>query len=719
MTEHNNENVTILPRGGYLVDTPLGYIQFGSPPETIKDTMRMQGGVPQIFVLTDELFNWMKGISIAEIEFPIYYNFFLKKRRTTIICREDQFEQMKKVLQEAIFGPKEFNITGDYDPAVIGDGVPEIRNEMDFFRRNLKFSDLLSFGFFKNNKFTYQGITIEITESGSFRVSGSDGMIAMVPARVEYKPKYLIGKRLPEPYRPPLFGVTCLGPSHGFDPEENTSGFIVWLNHSGIMVDPPVNSTEWLVSSNVNPKLTDSIILTHCHADHDAGTFQKILEEQKVTVYTTETVMMSFLRKYSGLSNMPISYLMRLFNFHPVKIGKPTFIHGGRFDMFYTLHSIPTIGFKMNFQDQTFVYSSDHNNDPEVHEELLNGGHITRRRYDELRNFPWDSKVIYHESGIAPLHTPITYLNSLPKKTKKRIVVYHIAKKDFPAKTALTLAKFGMENTLYFKTSHPRFETAYQIMGVLKNLDFFEALPLSKAQEFLDIVEEEHYRKGEKIISKGTQGDKFYIIYSGNVSVDSGGLEEKKIYGAFDYFGEVALVTEQTRAADVIAETDLVVYTITRDKFLNFIVGTEFEKTLTRLARIRNSETWNLLSTSAFFRHCTSSQKTWLESMFVPVDLQGKGEIIREGGVAEYVYIIRSGEVEVSRGGGRVALLKRGDLVGSVQLLQMNRPEDYTFSHWDTVSLFGIKSGDMKRFIGNNPGLLMKLVYDFSAPAPA
>ena len=60
----------------------------------------------------------MKGISIAEIEFPIYYNFFLKKRRTTIICREDQFEQMKKVLQEAVFGPKEFDIAGDYDPSI-------------------------------------------------------------------------------------------------------------------------------------------------------------------------------------------------------------------------------------------------------------------------------------------------------------------------------------------------------------------------------------------------------------------------------------------------------------------------------------------------------------------------------------------------------------------------------------------------------------------------
>ena len=250
-------------------------------------------------------------------------------------------------------------------------------------------------------------------------------------------------------------------------------------------------------------------------------------------------------------------------------------------------------------------------------------------------------------------------------------------------------------------------------MGILKNLDFFEALPISKAQEFLDIVEEERYKKGDVVIKKGTAGDKFYIIYSGNVSVDSGGLEEKKIYGSYDYFGEVAIVTEQTRAADVVAETDLIVYTISRNKFQNFIVGTEFEKTLTRLARIRNSETWNLLSTSELFRYCTSSQKTWLESIFIPMEVKEPGAIIQEGGEMPYIYIIRSGEVEVEKNGKRVAMLKRGDFIGSVQKLHLNEPADYTFSNKGPVSLYGMKSADIKRFIDNNPGLLMKLVYDF------
>jgi CRP-like cAMP-binding protein len=691
------ENVMVLSRGGYLVDTPDGYIQFGSPPETIKETMLMPKNVPEIFVLTSELFNWDKGISTAEIEFPIYYNFFIRSKKTTIICTDIQFESIKDVLQESLFGPREIDLASDFERQ--NENIPAIQNEMNYFRRGLKLSDLISIGIFKNNRFTIKGSTIVIQNDGTFGVFRGDERIATVPPKVEYTAQYKIGERLAEPYRPPLFGVTCLGPSHGFDPYQNTSGFIIWLNHSGIMVDPPVNSTEWLNDSNVNPKLIDSIILTHCHADHDAGTFQKILEEHKVTIYTTETVMMSFLRKYSALSNMPANSLLKLFSFHPVKIGKPVFIHDGQFDFFYTLHSIPTTGFKMAFQDQTFVYSSDHNNDPELHKKLLESGVISKTRFEELKNFPWNSKVIYHESGVPPLHTPIMFLDSLPEKIKKRTVIYHIAEKDFPPKTSLTMAKFGMENTIYFNTKPPRFETAYQILGILKNLDFCEDLPIHKAREFISIVEEEKHKKDDIIIKKGAPGDKFYIILSGNIIVDSGGLEEKKIYGSYDYFGEVALIKGEPRAADVVAATDIVAYTIQRDKFLNFIVGTEFEKTLKRLANIRNSETWNLLSSSPFFGKCTSSQKTWLESIFILKDFEKPGILIHENRPIDYIYIIRSGEISVSIDGRISTNLVRGDYAGSIQDIQKNEQSRFTFSHVGPVSLYAMEAENLGVFL--------------------
>ncbi len=89
---------------------------------------------------------------------------------------------------------------------------------------------------------------------------------------------------------------------------------------------------------------------------------------------------------------------------------------------------------------------------------------IDATRFSQLQAFPWDSKAVYHESGIPPLHTPIQWLNSLPKQIQKKTVVYHIARKDFPKDTALTLATFGIENTLYFKTRTPSYERTYEVV---------------------------------------------------------------------------------------------------------------------------------------------------------------------------------------------------------------------------------------------------------------
>ncbi len=711
------KNCMELPRGGYLVKTPAGYVQFGSPPETIKDTMIAVSAVPEIFVLPEKLFNWEKGISIAEVEFPLYYNYFIRGKRTVIICRENQFKNIKAVIEESVFGPEFFDISTDYNNHGVS-FVPDIKSEMNFFRKGNKLSNMLRFGIFKDGHFKYKGIKISIADSGDYQVFFNDELLANVPGEIDCKITYKIGQRLKEPFTPPLFGVTCLGPSHGFDPQENTSGFIIWLNHQGIMVDPPVNSTEWLEASNVSAKFIDSIILTHCHADHDAGTFQKILEEGKITVYTTETVMNSFLRKYSLLSGVAIDYLKKLFYFHPVKIGSPVYINGARFDMFYTLHSIPTIGFKMEFQNKTFVYSSDHNNSPQLHEELFSSGVISRERYEELRNFPWHADVIYHESGVPPLHTPISYLNSLPEELQERIVIYHIAKKDFPEKTNLTLAKFGMENTLYFDTLSPKYEEPYQILSVFSRIDFLEDLPVRKAQEFLDIVEVKKFSKSQKIISKGTYGDEFHIIYSGNIMVDSEGLKSDKIYGPYDYFGEVAIVTDSMRAADVYAATDVVLFSIKRDKFLNFIANTEFEKILKKLAVIRSPETWNLFLSNPSFRSCTSGQKTWLESIFRDHGKIDCGTIIEQGSPIQSIYIIRSGEVDLQEDGKVIHTLTKGCFVGEIEKLYEDNISSFSYTVKNPTELFEIKADDMKYFLDKNPGLIMKLKYNFMRQRP-
>ncbi|PKL41292.1 MAG: cAMP/cGMP-dependent 3',5'-cyclic-AMP/GMP phosphodiesterase [Spirochaetae bacterium HGW-Spirochaetae-1] len=702
--------VTFLPRGGYLVDTPAGYIQFGSPPETIKDTMLLPGGTPLIYVLPTDFFNWIKGISVAELEFPIYYNFFIRKEKTRIVCYEEQAKRLTRVLQESLFGPETLDI---HDEFVHGyDGIPDIKSEMNYFR-TMTLDDVVEFRFFHDDACTIGSITIKLDENGHFLVYQETMLMAHIPGRIEYKAKYQIGKRLQEPYHPPLFGITCLGPSSGFDPYENTSGFIAWLNHQGIMIDPPVNSTEWLLDSNVNPKFIDSIILTHCHADHDAGTFQKILEEGKITIYSTETIIMSFLRKYAALTNVTTDYLMKLFYFKPVTIGKPLFINNGRFDFFYTLHSIPTIGFTLKFQDKALTYSSDHNGDPSLHKKMLETGALSQARFDEFSNFPWESDVVFHESGVPPLHTPIAYLNSLPKNIQKKTVVYHIPQKSFPENTALTLARFGIEHTIYFDVKALEFEKAGQLLSMLRHIDFADNLDISKAQEFLNIGSYRNFSKGESIIKKGTPGDTFYIICSGNASIKSEDGQYTKLMGPYDYFGEAALLKDEKRTADVKAVTDVTAYAIEKDSFLSFIEGTDYLEVLNRLVDIRDNDAWETLSESNFIRYCTSTQRTFLESLLTAVTLEGPGNLIDEGAALDTIYIIRSGHVVMKEKEAIITVLGKGDIVGSVLDLYSGEPSQYSFTYRDNLSLYTVSSDDFHKFLDKNPGLIMKLKYDF------
>lgn len=80
-------------------------------------------------------------------------------------------------------------------------------------------------------------------------------------------------------FTPPDFGISILGSSHGFDPSGSTTGVLVWIYGKGIMVDPPPFSMQYLKKVGIQSNLIRAVIITHCHADHDAGTFHKILEE--------------------------------------------------------------------------------------------------------------------------------------------------------------------------------------------------------------------------------------------------------------------------------------------------------------------------------------------------------------------------------------------------------------------------------------------------------
>ena len=92
-----------------------------------------------------------------------------------------------------------------------------------------------------------------------------------------------------------------------------------------------------------------------------------------------------------------------------------------------------------------------------------------------------------------------------------------------------------------------------------------------------DAVKEEKFRQGDYIIRQGQSGDKFYFINSGTAIAtknNADSKEETKVmdYESGAYFGERALLTNDVRAANIVATaSEVVCLTLERDTFVRIL----------------------------------------------------------------------------------------------------------------------------------------------------
>ena len=251
----------------------------------------------------------------------------------------------------------------------------------------------------------------------------------------------------PPTFHPPSFGVTVLGNSHGFDKSGSVSGYVLWINGRGVMIDPPPYSSATLEREGIRPRTIVGIILTHCHADHDAGAFQKVLTGSPVVVITTPTIYKSFIRKYAALSALSPALLRHSHRFKPAIIGEPLRFQGATFQFTYTLHTIPCVGFRVEWRGRSMVFTGDHFNSPPDMEKLEQSGVLSKARADDLRNLPLqDCDLLLHEAGAPPIHTPLDVLLKLPEKVKKRLFVVHTS--ALPPDCELKAAPTGTQGTI-------------------------------------------------------------------------------------------------------------------------------------------------------------------------------------------------------------------------------------------------------------------------------
>jgi CRP-like cAMP-binding protein len=114
------------------------------------------------------------------------------------------------------------------------------------------------------------------------------------------------------------------------------------------------------------------------------------------------------------------------------------------------------------------------------------------------------------------------------------------------------------------------------IIDILKNLNLFSGLNEQALEVLSRLFNEKNYRKGDVIFLEGSSGNSMMIIVSGDVriSLQSGINNEEEtlmVLKKGDQFGEMALLENLPRSADVIAHTDVMILEISRENFLQFI----------------------------------------------------------------------------------------------------------------------------------------------------
>lgn len=704
--------------------TSRAALQIGVPPETIKDSMALGLSIPEYFLVPPNLFDRRRGYALAEIEFPAYYSYFILRRKAHFIVEDvETRERLRTVFRESLFGA---GIAAQKDEFAENYPIelrPDFMTETNHFRRGPggqchDVDDLVDFSVILPSGVVDLPSGLRIEKRDDRYVVSEDGAeITSLPAHVEVPDR--TPPSLPVsgvPFEPPAFGLTVLGASHGFDPNGKTTGFLLWIGHRGILIDPPVDTTQHLRDHGVMPKVIDGVILTHCHADHDSGVFSKLLEEGRVKLYTTPTILNSFLRKYSALSGISEGVLRRTFSFCPVKIGAPTSIHGAELFFFYTLHSIPTIGFEAFYGGKSLAFSGDTLYQPEEIKRLADTGVITKERRDALLDFPFYHTVVLHEAGVPPLHTPSSSLAELPDEVKERLYLVHIAKKDVPADAGLKVAEVGLEKTLVIDVREPEHAGAMDVLNVFCQVDFFRDLPLSRARELLMLARRRKLAAGARIIAQDTEGHEFFVIASGTVSVERNG-QRIKTYHAGDFFGETALILDQARTADVIARTDVDLMVLDRHGFQYLLRGSDIPRRLVRLARAREERSWELLEQNSALRQLSGAQKTQLQTYLDLITITPGMVLWKAGDPAHAAFLIDEGKVMIDDGkvmpAGNTARLRPfgpGSLLADVDAMREGRVHDDTAQVIAKGRAYRIDTSDFLKFLTENPGVLLFLL---------
>ncbi len=94
------------------------------------------------------------------------------------------------------------------------------------------------------------------------------------------------------------------------------------------------------------------------------------------------------------------------------------------------------------------------------------------------------------------------------------------------------------------------------------DIPLLAGLPSKDRAQVLSYLKQRTFEPGQIVVREGDQGLNLFIVISGRVRVERGGVVTAPNIGPGEFFGELALIEQHGRTATVVAEEHLTCYVV-------------------------------------------------------------------------------------------------------------------------------------------------------------
>jgi len=260
----------------------------------------------------------------------------------------------------------------------------------------------------------------------------------------------------------------------------------------------------------------------------------------------------------------------------------------------------------------------------------------------------------------------------------------------------------------------PKDEKTLESLGkaISKN-SLFLHLDEKERSDIFDAMFPSLAKKEDVIIQQGDEGDNFYIIDQGEVSVSIDGNSAGKL-GEGGSFGELALIYGTPRAATVTAATEVKLWGIDRDSYRHILMESTVRK------RKLYEE---FLASVPLLEHLDKWERLTIADVLEAAAFEDKEEVVKQGEEGEAFYIIVEGSAvatQIKKDGEQsqeVGNLGPFDYFGEISII-LDRPTVATVTAQEPLKCVKIEKSRFDRVLKPCLGILEQNLKKYKSTVP-